>query len=122
MHRTAMLRLLRADPIASWLARASQILATLLDWRRILAIRCDWVDKPLRDSVSLALHVAWLRPRSACLAFVGIHLDLNRRHLLRLHLLVHLLQQPCGNVDQLASSQSVHLTPVVLLSGTSHDL
>ena len=121
MHRAAMLRLLRADPIASWLVRASQILATLLDWRRILAIRCDWADKPLRDSVSLALHVAWLRPRSAYLACVGIHLDLNRRHLLRLHLLVRLLLQPCETVDWLAFSQSVHLIPVVPSSGTSHD-
>ena len=122
MHRAAMLRLLRADPIALWLARASQILATLLDWRRIPAIRCDWADKPLRDSVSLALHVAWLRPRSAYLACVGIHLDLNRRRRLRLHRLVHLQQQPCETVDRLAFSQSAHLIPVVPSFETFRDL
>ena len=116
-----MLRLLRADPMVSWLVHASQILATLLDWRRIRAIRCDWADMLLHGSASLALRVASLRPRSAYHAYAGIRLDPNRRHRRRLHLLVHLLQQPCENVDWLASSQSVHLIPVVLLSGTAHD-
>ena len=121
MHQTATLCLLHTGPTASLLVHASQILATLLDWRRIPAIRCDWADMLLHGSASLSLRVASLRLKSAYHAYVGIRLDPNRRHLLRLHLLVRLLLQPCETVDWLAFSQSVHLIPVVLLSGTSHD-
>ena len=121
MHRAAAPCLLHTGPTASWLVHASRTLATLLDWRRIPAIQCDWADMLLHGSASLALRVASLRPRSAYHAYAGIRLDPNRRHRRRLHLLVHLLQQLYETVDRLASSQSAHLIPVVPSSGTSHD-
>ena len=121
MHQAAALCLLYTGPTASWLVHASLILATLLDWRRIPAIRCDWADMLLHGSASLSLRVASLRLRNACHAYVDIRPDPNHRRRHRLHLLARLLQQPCETVDRLASAQSAHLIPVVLLSGTSRD-
>ena len=121
MHQTAALCLPRTGLTASLLVHASQILATLLDWRRIPATRCDWADMLLHGSAPLSLRVASLRLRSACHAYVDIRPDPNHRRRRRLHLLARLLQQLYETVDRLASSQSVHPIPVVLLSGTSHD-